>query len=162
MSKVCILFVCLGNICRSPLAEGVFLHYGKTNHPSMSIEADSCGTYGGHSGESPDSRSRQVALKYGFDISAHKARKLRTEDFQKFDYIICMDDSNYSDVLRSKPKDHVKAEIFRFVEFLPKEECKNVREIPDPYYGDKSDFDYVYQLLNKGMPNLFSKITSKL
>jgi protein-tyrosine phosphatase len=161
-----VLFVCLGNICRSPLAEGVFLEYARTDSTLKdagftNVEADSCGTAGYHSGEAPDSRSQAVARKHGFNIGSHQARRLSDDDFSSFNMIVCMDDSNYSETKRRSQRSGVTstASIHKFLEFLP-EANKKFGEIPDPYYGDKEDFEQVYQLLQSGMPQMVSNIVS--
>lgn len=166
-----VLFVCLGNICRSPLAEGVFLFNSKKhsdwlfdgNGVEYSVEAESCGTAGYHSGESPDSRSQEVARKHGFDISRQRARQITHEDFDCFDYIVTMDDSNYQSVKHlMKSAKKTKASLHKFVEFMEPNDVSQFGEIPDPYYGGKREFEQVYQLLDKGMPSLFNLIKSKL
>eukprot|EP00475_Leptophrys_vorax_P043035 TRINITY_DN8156_c0_g1_i1.p1 TRINITY_DN8156_c0_g1~~TRINITY_DN8156_c0_g1_i1.p1 ORF type:complete len:179 (+),score=51.24 TRINITY_DN8156_c0_g1_i1:100-636(+) len=157
-----VLFVCLGNICRSPLAEGVFLNFvGKEDSTLAAaditnVEADSCGTAGYHTGEAPDSRSQAVARAHGFSISSHRARRLSDSDFTSFNMIVCMDDSNYSETKR-RGKKNGSGSIHKFLEFLP-DSNKSFGEIPDPYYGDKDDFEQVYQLLHSGMPQLIKHI----
>jgi protein-tyrosine phosphatase len=164
-TRLRVLFVCLGNICRSPLAEGVFLQY--TRHDKSladigitDIQADSCGTAGYHTGELPDLRSRKTANLHNFSIEKHRARQLSDADFESFDMIICMDDSNFSETKRRGNKSaKCYASIHRFLDFMP-EESKHFGEIPDPYYGDQKDFEQVYHLLNSGMPALVSHIIS--
>ncbi|WP_304016200.1 low molecular weight protein-tyrosine-phosphatase, partial [Nonlabens dokdonensis] len=126
--KTNILMICLGNICRSPLAEG--LMRSKLNFTKFTV--DSAGTSGGHKGEAPDKRSIAVAKKYGLDISNQKSRKLIKEDFQKFDYLYVMDESNYRDVVALAANEDEKKKVIKILdEVFPSENL----DVPDPYYG---------------------------
>ena len=136
--------VCLGNICRSPLAEGILQH--KINKKGLSVEVDSAGTAAYHVGEPPDYRSQDVAKKYGIDLSSQRARKFSVADFDRFDKIYAMDRSNYRDLLgmarNQKEKDKVEM-ILNVV--YPGEN----RQVPDPYYGGINGFEEVYRMLDE-------------
>mgnify|MGYP005846983833 CR=1 FL=1 len=149
--KTKILMVCLGNICRSPLAEGIM----KTKLPKDIFEVDSAGTGGWHAGELPDSRSIAIAKKYGIDISNQRARKFQLKDFETFDYIFVMDKSNLKDVLQLAPNQTAKAKVQLILNTIhnPK-----TTEVPDPYYGGEDGFEHVYQLLNEACEEIAKKI----
>ena len=125
-SKPSVLFVCLGNICRSPLGEGVFRSIVKKNNLDLVI--DSCGTGDWHIGQQPDHRSIKVAKLHNVDISNLRARLIEVTDFYKFDYIVCMDDSNYNNVINMKPKDS-KSNIIKFMSLLPENKNKIVPDV---------------------------------
>ena len=129
-----ILMVCLGNICRSPLAEGIL----RTKLPT-DFFVDSAGTGGWHAGQSPDERSIATARNYGIDISNQKARKFSVSDFDTFDHIFVMDQSNFKDVLNLAPDDVAKSKVALIL--------GPSKEVPDPYYGGQDGFEQVYQLL---------------
>lgn len=131
--------VCLGNICRSPLAEGIL--QSKVD----AIQVDSAGTAGYHIGRKPDSRSIQAALNHGIDISQQRCRQVSLSDFSDFDYIFAMDNANYEDLIDLAKNTQSKAKIQLISEILYPNQ--NV-EIPDPYYGNAEDFETVYQLLD--------------
>ncbi len=139
--------VCLGNICRSPLAEGILQQ--EINERGLPWEVDSAGTDGWHAGEAPDQRSQKVALKFGIDISRQKARKLRIQDFEMFDEIWVMDNQNMKDVLALNPVIPVRL-LGSF-----DSESNNV-EIPDPYY-DQQLFEPVFQQISKSVKAYLSK-----
>ena len=130
-----ILFVCLGNICRSPTAEGVLRHLG-------SLEVDSAGTVGYHIGAAPDPRSRRIALARGIDLSGLRARQVGGRDFDRFDLILAMDRNNLADLKKIRPTES-KAELRLFLEFAPH---LNLRDVPDPYHGQDRDFERVLDL----------------
>ena len=132
--------VCLGNICRSPLAEGIL----QSKVDATQIQVDSAGTAGYHTGRKPDSRSIQVVLNHGIDISQQRCRQVSLSDFANFDYIFAMDNANYEDLMDLAKNTQSKAKIQLISEILYPNQ--NV-EIPDPYYGNAEDFETVYQLL---------------
>ncbi|PJZ70735.1 protein tyrosine phosphatase [Leptospira perolatii] len=143
-SRIRVLFVCLGNICRSPAAEGAFLDLVKKRNLEHLFEIDSCGTSRYHIGELPDPRARQAARKKGFEL-VHTARQFTKRDFSEFDYILAMDRSNLKDLfgLASAEEDRKKVHLFRkFQKGQPKES-----EVPDPYYGTLKDFEEVLQIV---------------
>lgn len=143
-----VLFVCLGNICRSPLAEGLFLHHVKTRGLEDRIQADSCGTGNWHAGELADPRMRKTASMRGIELT-HRARQLRDSDFEEFDYILVMDHQNKQDVL-NRTSDH--AHKVRLISDF--HQSYNGMIVPDPYFGDQKDFDEVFDMLNSITENL--------
>jgi len=151
MKKV--LFVCLGNICRSPLAEAIFKHKVKENDKQDHIVADSCGTAPYHVGEDPDSRSVEVAEENGIEIF-HSGRQLNIRDFFDFDHILAMDNSNLSDILSLKPAG-ATAEIHLMRDFDPNQDNA---EVPDPYYGGKKGFQNVFDILDRSIDGFSSEV----
>ncbi|MGA9639482.1 low molecular weight protein-tyrosine-phosphatase [Flavobacterium sp.] len=149
-----ILMVCLGNICRSPLAEGILA----SKLPKNKFTVDSAGTGSWHIGHSPDKRSIAIAKKNNLDISQQKGRQFKTTDFDTFDYIYVMDSSNYNDVIKlaKNPEDIAKVKMI-LNELFPNE---NV-DVPDPYYGTTNGFDLVYKMLDEACNNIAQKLTTK-
>ncbi len=150
-----VLFVCLGNICRSPLAEGVFKQRVKEAGLEDKIFVDSAGTSGWHIGERPDPRSIDVAWENGIELDSY-GRKAISEDFKNFDYILAMDRNNFSD-LRSLPgsSKNGAAQLFLMRDF---DDIGKGQDVPDPYYGGEDGFTYVYELLDRSCRNLLDKI----
>lgn len=137
-----VLMVCLGNICRSPLAEGILV--SKVNKDKVLV--DSAGTSNWHVGKAPDPRSIAIAKEFGIDITQQKARQFTSSDFDTFDTIFVMDNSNYEDVIALATTDVHKQKVKRILEVLvPGENL----EVPDPYYGGESGFTDVYKMLDK-------------
>jgi protein-tyrosine phosphatase len=136
-----ILMVCLGNICRSPLAEGIL----KSKLPSAHFFVDSAGTSGFHSGSAPDSRSIEVAKKNGLDISQQRSRPFRAYDLEKFDIIFVMDTANYHDVIKYAQNDEERQKVKLILNYSN----SKTREVPDPYYGGENGFEHVYNLLEE-------------
>jgi len=147
-----ILFVCLGNICRSPLAEGI-LRY-KANEDNLDITVDSAGTSNYHIGQSPDPRAISVAYAKGIDISNQKARQFRLKDFEDFDYIIAMDKSNYSELLDLAGNTQNTKKIKLYMNFAYPD--SNI-DVPDPYYDGR--FEEVFSLLNEATDKIIEKLT---
>lgn len=137
-----VLFVCLGNICRSPLAEGLFLHHVNNFGLNGLVEADSCGTGNWHEGELADPRMRKTAEKNGI-LLTHRARQIQLEDFDCFDLILVMDHQNHSDVVKLNPEYAYKVKLVS--EF---HESYAGQIIPDPYFGGQEGFDQVFTLLD--------------
>lgn len=158
-----ILFVCLGNICRSPAAEGVFLHFLETRGLSGKVLVDSAGTYNGHVGELPDPRMRQAAQNRGIALT-HKARQVTAEDLDAFDLVVAMDHTNYRN-LRHLHRDP-KAQIRMLGEFLPGHHPQpakdghppEAKEVPDPYYGGPEGFEEVLDMLTHAAPALLKAV----
>ncbi len=150
-----VLFVCLGNICRSPLAEGIFLDKVAKAGLADHIAADSCGTGGWHIGELPDPRSREVAREHQVVLPS-RARQLETADFSEFDLIIAMDDSNLLDLQREMKKVYSpKAALYKMRHFdIQAPEA----DVPDPYYGGKNGFYDVYDMLDRSCEDLLAFI----
>jgi protein-tyrosine phosphatase len=149
-----ILMVCLGNICRSPLAEGLLA----AKLPKDKFFVDSAGTGAYHIGRQPDQRSVLTAQKNGLDITYQKARQFTPRDFEDFDYIFVMDNTNYDDVISlAKNDDHKKKVQLILNELFPGD---NV-DVPDPYYGLQNGFDMVYEMLNETCDILSKKLIEK-
>lgn len=143
-----ILMVCLGNICRSPLAEGIL----KSKLPD-NFTVDSAGTIDMHQGQKPDFRSIEVAEKHGIDISQQRSRPITTKDLEIFDLIFCMDINNLEDVLKMTKNKQQKEKVQLILPFQ--------KNVPDPYYGDKLDFENVFNLLDSACTNLAQNILEK-
>lgn len=153
MSAIRVQFVCLGNICRSPLAEGVFRHLVAEAGLAAHFQIASAGTGGWHAGEAPDPRSTAVARKNGVDISAQRARALRPQDLDYFDEIRVMDRSNLRDV-EARMKGTHRARVGLFLDDAQAERA----EVPDPYYGGPQGFDDVYALVLDGCAGLLARL----
>lgn len=152
-----VLFVCMGNICRSPTAEGVFRHFVVEQNLQDAILIDSAGTHSYHIGSPPDRRSQEAAKIRGYDLSRLKARRVSAEDFEQFDYVLAMDNVNYEDLRQIGPDD-----LFHKIElFLDYAEDIKEREVPDPYYGAKKGFEYVLDLVESGARGLLKAIREK-
>jgi len=135
-----VLMVCLGNICRSPLAQGIL----ESKVSTFDVFVDSAGTSGYHEGSLPDTRSIAVAEKHGIDITNQRSRKFSATDFDEFDIIYAMDTSNYSNILKLARNTEDKYKVKMILDELPTSDIKNV---PDPYYGGAKGFDNVYAML---------------
>ncbi len=149
-----VLFVCMGNICRSPLAEGVFLHLLRERGLEDRFTVDSAGTGGWHVGNPPDPRSLAVARKYGIDLPS-RARQIHSGDWEKFDLIIVMDNDNLSDCLDAGAP---KAKIRHLRSFDSKLNGSNL-PVPDPYYGGEDGFETVYQMVHAACSGLLDDLT---
>lgn len=156
MSKVNVLFVCLGNICRSPLAEGIFRQRVNEMGLSGKFEMDSCGTAAYHIGKHPDSRSMANAKKNGIFYD-HHARQFEVRDFHNYDFILPMDDANYEDIVSLRPKG-AKAEVFKMRHFDKVEINSNV---PDPYYEGEQGFREVFDILDRSVNELIDYFLRK-
>ena len=154
--KYKVLFVCLGNICRSPAAQGIFEHIVRENGMQDRFEVDSAGTYGGHRGELPDRRMRTAALYRGFALT-HRSRPVSSLDFLDFDMIIAMDDQNYEDLMHLAPSVEATHKVRRMSEFL---KLRKMSYIPDPYYMGTEGFSMVLDLLEDGCQNLYDEIVN--
>lgn len=150
-----ILFVCLGNICRSPLAEGVLQHKIDEKGLTAQFVLDSAGCGGWHAGEPPDQRSIAVAAKYGIAIDAQAARKLTLEDFDRFDLILGMDRDNVAHLKAQQPHGS-RAKVALYLE----EALGEAKAVPDPYYGTAADFQKVYDLCNRASDALLAKLVN--
>ena len=145
MQKIAVLFVCLGNICRSPAAEGTFRHLVKQAGLEHAFHIDSCGTSAYHIGEPANARSRRTAARHGITLTS-RARQLQLSDFQTFDHILAMDRSNLQDIQRMAPADpHATITLFRT--FDPEAKSDRVPDVPDPYYGGDDGFEEVQQIM---------------
>lgn len=154
-----ILFVCLGNICRSPAADGVLHELAKRNNIEHLLEIDSAGTYGGHAGDQPDRRMQEAAMCRGYRLT-HRSRQITEDDLLHFDRIIVMDDNNLRDVERLAPTVESKRKIERFADLV-----KNIPDIfyvPDPYYDGREGFYHVLDIIEDGCQNIIDEIKSNV
>jgi protein-tyrosine phosphatase len=147
-----VLMVCLGNICRSPLAQGILEHNAKEK--GVELEVDSAGTSAFHQGDQPDPRSISIAFLKGIDITKQRARQFVAEDFKRFDIIFVMDKSNYNDVVKltSKREDIEKVRLIRNEDL----EGSN-KQVPDPYYGGDEGFEEVFDMLDSATKAFLTK-----
>jgi protein-tyrosine phosphatase len=155
--KLSLLFVCLGNICRSPAADGIMHKLVEDEGLSDRIAIDSAGTYGGHAGGLPDARMRQHAQRRGYELT-HRARRVVVGDFDRFDLILAMDDSNYDDLMRLAPDIASQKKVHKMVSF-----CKNKLSdhVPDPYYEGAAGFEKVLDILEDACHGLLMSIKNK-
>lgn len=151
-----ILFVCLGNICRSPAAEGVMRNMVEKAGREDEFELDSAGLYGGHAGELPDRRMRVHAFQRGYNLT-HHSRPVRSDDFDDFDLIVAMDHSNYDRLRAFAPSVEAEEKVVRMIDFVkgfPRLDC-----VPDPYYEGAEGFELVLDLLEDGCANLLEAVS---
>jgi protein-tyrosine phosphatase len=153
--EISVLFVCLGNICRSPLAEGVFRHLLDEEGLSERFQVDSAGTGGWHVGESPDHRAMRSAATHGVTLGGH-SRQIQPEDFRRFGYIVAMDRSNLSHLQQYREGVGGKAALYLLREFDP--EGGPGAEVPDPYYGGPNGFEEVYEMVDRSCRELLNHI----
>ena len=144
-----LLFVCMGNICRSPTAHAVMQHKVNQRGLQHQVIIDSAGTHAYHVGEMSDARSRAKAAEQGIDMNSIRARKISANDYDEFDYILAMDAHNLDLILSNAPYQH-KAEIRLFLDFAHAAGSSLRTEVPDPYYGGDSGFDDVFDLVDRG------------
>ncbi|NOT12674.1 MAG: low molecular weight phosphotyrosine protein phosphatase [Methylococcaceae bacterium] len=145
MVKIKVLFVCMGNICRSPTAEGVFANLLKERSLEGRFSLDSAGTHAYHVGEAPDLRAQKAALDRGIDLSNLRARKVIMGDFEDFDYLLAMDDENFATLSNACPAKY-KDKLKYFLDYAPH---LGTRVVPDPYYGGKYGFEKVLDLIEE-------------
>ena len=153
-----VLFVCTGNICRSPTAEGVFKHIVGKAGLADRITSDSAGTGDYHVGEAPDSRAQSAALGRGYDISPLCARQVRLRDFSEFDYILAMDETHVRQLRRLSPPEH-SAKVMLFMEFAGQ---GSPREVPDPYFGGAKGFERVLDMVEQAACGLLDHLRGKI
>ena len=149
-----VLFVCLGNICRSPTAHGVFESQVRANNLQYEVEVDSCGTGDWHVGKPPDSRATAAALQRGYDLSSLRARQVSKADFDHFDYILAMDRQNLADLRDLQPANYT-GHLGLFLAFAGEAE---LTEVPDPYYGGADGFTEVLALVESASAGLLRAI----
>ena len=153
-----VLFVCMGNICRSPTAEGVFRSLAARELPELRLEIDSAGTHAYHIGEPPDPRAQRAAQRRAIDLSGIRARRIVADDFAHFDLILAMDPLNEV-VLREQSPAEFQDRIRLFLEFAPQVGRKDV---PDPYYGGSNGFEYVLDLAEEASAGLIAHLRQTL
>jgi protein-tyrosine phosphatase len=153
--KASVLFVCLGNICRSPTADGVFRHLVSKAGLDTQIHVDSSGTIGSHAGDPPDHRMQKHAKKRGYDLSVLRGRKFVVQDFEDFDYILAMDQDNYAHIKDMEPRDS-KALVQLMGEYY--DHSDQAREVPDPYYGGADGFEQVLDMVEKSCEGLLKRV----
>jgi protein-tyrosine phosphatase len=143
MSQIKVLFVCMGNICRSPTAEGVFRHVIQQQGTADRFMVDSAGTHAYHVGEQPDRRAQQTARARGIDLAFIRARKVTRSDFAEFDYILAMDSDNYQNLLAICPAEY-EDKVRLFLDYATN---SHEQDVPDPYYGGQQGFEHVFDLV---------------
>jgi protein-tyrosine phosphatase len=156
--KISVLFVCMGNICRSPTAEAVFRRMAAERGLERRLSADSAGTHGYHAGEPPDPRAQAAARRRGYDLGALRARRVDAADFHAFDYLLAMDRRNLAMLDKLRPQDG-KARLQLFLDYAP--HCGRI-EVPDPYYGGAADFETVLDLTEQASRGLLERLAAEL
>lgn len=156
--KLSVLFVCMGNICRSPTAEAVFRQRVEAAGLAHRIRIDSAGTHDYHIGEAPDPRTRQAARQRGYDMSALRGRQVSREDFSRFDYVLAMDEANLSILRRLRPSAD-EGHLGLFLEFATRHAQ---REVPDPYYGGPDGFERVLDMVEDAAEGLLAALRERL
>lgn len=153
-ARVRVLFVCMGNICRSPTAQGVFMKRVAEEGLAHLVESDSAGTHAYHVGEAPDRRARETAQRRGIDLSTQRARRALAEDFELFDYVLAMDQDNHSALSALCPPGF-EQRLRLFMDYAPHLER---REVPDPYYGGANGFETVFDMVDEAARGLLEEI----
>ncbi len=149
-----VLFVCLGNICRSPTAEGVFRALVESEGLTGQIEIDSAGTHAYHIGEGPDPRSQEAAARRGIDLSSLRGRRATEADIKEFDYVLAMDQENYANLMQLAPI-QLESRVRRLMEFAPE---RPEDDVPDPYFGGEGGFDRVLDMIEDAARGLLADI----
>lgn len=157
MDKVSVLLICMGNICRSPTAEGVLRAMVEREGLAHAFEIDSAGTHAYHVGEAPDPRARKAALQRGYDLSALRARRINELDFSHFDCILAMDRENLAMLSRACPVEH-RHKLGLFLEYAANHEEE---EVPDPYYGGNEGFEHVLDMVEDAARGLIAAMRSR-
>ena len=152
-----VLFVCLGNICRSPTAEAVVRELARRDRPDLELEVDSAGTHGYHTGSPPDERSIDAARRRGYDLASLRARVVEAGDFGLFDLVVAMDEEVYGHLQRVAPR----APAARLVLFMEFAAGSDRRSVPDPYYGGATGFEEVLDLVEEGARGLLDSLAAR-
>lgn len=156
MKHTNVLFVCMGNICRSPAGENVFRHFVQKAGLSDWIHCDSAGTIGYHTGNAPDARMSKTIRTRGYEVTG-TARQFSLRDFEKFDLILTMDEENYANIIELAKTDTHRTKVQRFTHFCTEHEEK---EVPDPYYGGNEGFELVADMIEDGSEGILSHLIS--
>lgn len=155
--KIKVMFVCMGNICRSPSAEAVFHYMAQTGGLRDYIEVASSGTHDYHVGGPADKRSHAAALSRGIDMAAHRAQQFKKAHCEEYDYVLVMDQVNHEHVMRHCPAEY-QHKVHYFLDFAPQ---LNLKEVPDPYYGGADGFDQVLDLVEAASAGLLAEIRER-
>ena len=153
MSKISVLFICMGNICRSPTAHGIFQQKVNERGLSDQITVDSAGTHAYHIGEAPDKRSQETAVAHGYDLSDQRARQVTVYDFNDFDYVIGMDNTNHYNLSKLATEDEL-SKVHSMMSFA---KDRSETEVPDPYYG-ADGFENVFEMIEVASEGLLDQI----
>jgi protein-tyrosine phosphatase len=154
MAKRRLLFVCLGNICRSPMAEGAFRRVAEQEGVAHLFEIDSAGLGDWHVGQAPDARAQSAARQRGIDISVQSARQVTHADYTRFDFLLAMDGSNLAELTQLAPKD-ARHKIRRFLDFAPH---AGTQDVPDPFFGGREGFDHALDLIEHAARGLLADL----
>lgn len=157
------MFVCLGNICRSPAAEGILRALAEEQGQDDDLYIDSAGIGAWHVGEQPDRRMRKHAAQRGYDLSSLRARQFRSDDFEMFDWIVVMDEENYQDVMRKVPShtsSNKLAKVVRMKDFF--NDFKGYDHVPDPYYGGSEGFELALDMIEDGCKEMLKSLQQKV
>ncbi|MDC0302647.1 low molecular weight phosphotyrosine protein phosphatase [bacterium] len=157
-SRYNILFVCMGNICRSPAGENIFRHVVNESGLSDQIECDSAGTIGIHSGNRPDARMSETIRRRGYEVAGH-ARQFAPRDFEIFDLILTMDNENFQNVIKLATTEEERAKVRKFTDFCSQHDPG---EVPDPYYGGNAGFELVADLIEDGAKGLLTHLKKEI
>jgi protein-tyrosine phosphatase len=152
-----VLFVCLGNICRSPTAEAVLRELARREAAELELEVDSAGTHGYHTGSPPDERSIAAARRRGIDMSGLRARVVEKADFERYDLVLAMDESVFGRLTRIAPRER-RERLRLFLDYAPQ---LGRRDVPDPYYGGVTGFEEVLDLVEEGARGLLAALAAK-
>ncbi len=161
MDRFSVLFVCMGNICRSPTAEGVFRAKVEAAGLASRVHIDSAGTFSGHIGQPPDPRTQQAARARGYDLSMLRARAVVPEDYERFDLLLAMDEFNRAALLRHSPVGRADR-VQLFLDYAVDEPVRDLREVPDPYYEGREAFERVLDLVENASEGLLTYVTRQL
>lgn len=154
-----VLFVCMGNICRSPAGEGIFRAYIGNQGAADRYAVDSAGTTGYHAGEPPDARMTRAAAARGYDLSTQTARQFVREDLERFDLVVAMDRDNLGGIIAKDPDGKHRAKVALLMDFHP--DPRGHRDVPDPYYGGPNGFDHVLDLIEAACPAIFARLENE-